>query len=406
MDISSLKSEYEEISLTLERSEVSKINKKLKTLDTDRNGKISLLREIDNQITKLETEIKAQINPRISELKQSISNLENTIPGLETSVNERKNLIAEIDVKLNSLYDERTAIDKELSSLQGERKELLVKLKTLEERLSDLDKERNSLNLGIARMTANQEAYNNQLNELQSKTKEYEIGKIKLSKEMDVEKVKIRISDLRKEKTFLEPINQKSIQEYEGVEKRFEELNSRRTKLIVERETIVKFMDELEGEKTKVFMNTYRAIDENFNKIFSRLSPDGEAHLDLEDKIHPFLGGVRIKAKPKGKEISYLESMSGGEKSITALALIFAIQQYQPAPFYILDEIDSNLDIANVVKVAELIKEFSKYSQFIVITQRDAMMARADVLFGVTMSNKLSRIVSVKLEEASKYAGQ
>ena len=95
--------------------------------------------------------------------------------------------------------------------------------------------------------------------------------------------------------------------------------------------------------------------------------------------------------------------MSGGEKALTALSLIFAIQQYQPAPFYILDEIDAALDTTNVMKVAELIREFSKFSQFIVVTLRDVMMARADCLFGVTRTGDVSKVVSVKLTEVDKY---
>ncbi len=405
-EINILNQEYDQISQILERSEVSNANKKLKLLDEERNKKIAILRELDNQITKIDTEINAQIKPKLNELKQVITNLEKKIPELEKSVEEKKNILSTLSNSIKLLESEKQQVSEEVESLQNEKKELLNKLKIIDENITNLDKERNSLNLGIARMIANQESYISKMNELTIKAKNYTDNEIKILEELDVEKIKLKISELKHEKTLLEPVNQKAIQEYEDVEKRFEELNSRRMKLIVERDTIIKFMDELESEKTKVFMKTYRAVDENFNKIFSQLSPSGEAHLELEDKLHPLLGGVRIKAKPAGREVGYLESMSGGEKSLTALALIFAIQQYQPAPFYVFDEIDSALDNANIVKVADLIKELSKYSQFIVITLRDIMMARADNLFGVTKSNNISKIVSVKLEEVVKYAEQ
>ncbi|WEU39908.1 MAG: chromosome segregation protein SMC [Candidatus Odinarchaeum yellowstonii] len=405
-EITVFKKEYDEISLILERSEVANANRKLKSLDEERSKKIATLRELDNQITKLETEINAQIKPKLNELKQSITNLVKKIPELEKNVEEKKKILSTLEQSVKMLESEKQKVSDEIESLQKEKKDLLSKLKIIDEHIINLDKEKNSLNLGIARMIANQEAYIARVNELTIKAKNYEEKNIKLREDLDVEKIKLQISELKQEKTLLEPVNQKAIQEYESVEKRFEDLNSRRMKLIVERDTILKFMDELESEKTKVFMKTYRAIDENFNRIFSQLSPSGEAHLELEDKLHPLLGGVRIKAKPAGREIGYLESMSGGEKSLTALALIFAIQQYQPAPFYVFDEIDSALDNANIVKVAELIKELSKYSQFIVITLRDIMMARADNLFGVTKTNNISKIVSVKLEEGVKYAEQ
>ncbi len=405
-EINTLKQEYDEVSQILERSEVANANRKLKTLDEERSKKITILREVDSQITKLETEISAQINPKLNELKQLISNLEIKIPELEKAIEEKRGTLLTLDNTIKLLENEKRLISEEVEKLQDEKKRLLNKLKIIDEHLANLDKEINSLNLGIARMTANQESYISKLNELTVKAKNYSANEIKLLEDLDIEEIKLKISELKKEKALLEPVNQKAIQEYESVEKRFEELNSRRMKLIVERDTILKFMDELESEKTKVFMKTFRAVDENFNRIFSQLSPNGEAHLELEDKLHPLLGGVRIKVKPSGREVGYLESMSGGEKSLTALALIFAIQQYQPAPFYVFDEIDSALDNANTLKVAELIKELSKHSQFIVITLRDITMARADNLFGVTKSNNISKIVSVKLEEGVKYAQQ
>ena len=162
-------------------------------------------------------------------------------------------------------------------------------------------------------------------------------------------------------------------------------------------------MDEIEREKTKVFMSTFSKINHNFNKIFGQLSPDGEARLVLENEMHPFMGGIRIKANPGGKKVLYLEAMSGGEKALTSLALIFAIQRCQPAPFYIFDEVDASLDLANVKRVAELIKEFSKDSQFIVISLQDVMMARADSLLGLVRKRDYSTIVSAKLEEGARY---
>ncbi|MHA1409744.1 MAG: chromosome segregation protein SMC [Candidatus Odinarchaeia archaeon] len=401
--IENLRSEYEKLSKQLERSEAVKLNRQLKEIDKERTEKLTLLRELDQEITKLETNIKSNIMPTIEELKPAIKNLEKQIPKLRNTLNENKKKITALNKKLEELTKEKNETYNTISKLEEDRKQLMNEINSITDKITSIEKEINSLNMGIARMVANQESLESKLNDLIAISKECDIDPNQLPEVSDVERIKEQIRQLKEERTLLEPVNQKAIQEFEDVKQRFDDLNSRKIKLYKERQVILEFMDQIEQEKTKVFMKTYRAIDDNFNKIFSRLSVGGEAHLDLENKIHPFLGGVRIKAKPSGKEISYLESMSGGEKALTALALIFAIQQYQPAPFYILDEIDDALDLSNVVKVAELIKEFSKFSQFIVITLRDITMARADCLFGVTQSNGISKVVSVKLEEVAKY---
>jgi chromosome segregation protein len=134
-----------------------------------------------------------------------------------------------------------------------------------------------------------------------------------------------------------------------------------------------------------------------FHDIFSQLSPEGIAELVLENKEAPFDGGLEIKARPEGKEVSYVNALSGGERAITALAFIFALQRYRPATFYVLDEIDAHLDPQNRKRVAEMLRQFSRESQIVVITLHDAMMSAADRLFGVTMENNISRLFSVEL---------
>nr|5XNS_A Chain A, Chromosome partition protein Smc [Pyrococcus furiosus DSM 3638] len=190
--------------------------------------------------------------------------------------------------------------------------------------------------------------------------------------------------------------------DFEIVERRYLELKSKREKLEAEKESIIEFINEIEKEKKNVFMRTFEAISRNFSEIFAKLSPGGSARLILENPEDPFSGGLEIEAKPAGKDVKRIEAMSGGEKALTALAFVFAIQKFKPAPFYLFDEIDAHLDDANVKRVADLIKESSKESQFIVITLRDVMMANADKIIGVSMRDGVSKVVSLSLEKAMK----
>ncbi len=158
-------------------------------------------------------------------------------------------------------------------------------------------------------------------------------------------------------------------------------------------------MESLEAEKTQKFLTVYNEIADNFSTVFAQLSPDGEGSLMLENPEHPLMGGITVRSKPHGKELVTLDAMSGGEKTLTGLALIFAIQMYSPASFYIFDEIDAALDNVNAHNVALLISEMSKNSQFVVVSLRDTTVRKADLLVGIANQDGISRIVSVDLEE-------
>ncbi|MCK5346047.1 MAG: chromosome segregation protein SMC, partial [Candidatus Heimdallarchaeota archaeon] len=166
---------------------------------------------------------------------------------------------------------------------------------------------------------------------------------------------------------------------------------------MAERQSIQEFMEEIEREKTNIFMEVYRGISANFSRIFSYISPGGSGELTLENPDAPFLGGIDIRAKPRGKAVRNTRVMSGGEKSITALALIFAIQDYRPAPFYILDEVDASLDDVNSDRVAALIHSLAKNNQFIIVSLRDITIAKAERLIGVVSQLGRSRILSVQM---------
>ena len=154
-------------------------------------------------------------------------------------------------------------------------------------------------------------------------------------------------------------------------------------------------------------MVVFNSISQDFNRIFGILSPDGRARIELDDKDDPFSGGLNIMANPGGKKILSMLSLSGGEKSLTALAMIFAIQRYKPAPFYIFDEIDAFLDLNNVNKVATLVREMSRDTQIVIISLRAPMIAAASKIFGVTAGeDRISQIVSVSLEEIMKIVEQ
>jgi len=204
-------------------------------------------------------------------------------------------------------------------------------------------------------------------------------------------------------KKALEPVNLKAIQQYDAVKERFDEIDMRRQTIQRERKSILDAIDKIELEKTRTFMKAYHEINREFSRVFQKLSPGGSAKMILDRPDRPFEGGISIEARPRGKKISSLEILSGGEKTLVALSFIFAVQEFYPAPFYVMDEIDAALDGPNVHRTSVVIREFSQQAQFLVISHREENIVNSDRIYGVSMQQSgITDIFSVDLEEEAK----
>jgi chromosome segregation protein len=212
-------------------------------------------------------------------------------------------------------------------------------------------------------------------------------------------KIQFHSKDYQEKRKKIGAVNEKALEDYEEIKERYEDLNEKVQTLIDEKKSIEELIESLEEKKLTAFMEVYNAINKNLGKIFKILSPGGKAYLEIENEDDPLSGGVLLKAKPRGKDVKRLEIMSGGEKTLTALAFLFAVQQYRPAPFYYFDEVDAHLDDANARKIAQLMKELSKDAQFIVVTLRDTMASYADRLIGVTARDGISSVYTLDISE-------
>jgi len=192
-------------------------------------------------------------------------------------------------------------------------------------------------------------------------------------------------------------VNMKALEVYDKVEADFHSLLEKQESLENERTKVLTLMNEIETKKKDHFMKTFDQANKHFQEIFSRLFYKGDAYLQLENKESPFEDGLSVKVKLTGNRYMDLKSLSGGEKTLTALAFIFAVQEYQPASFYILDEIDAALDKQNSERLANLVAAYSDKAQYIVISHNDSVISSADTLFGVSMTDGVSKITSVKL---------
>ena len=222
------------------------------------------------------------------------------------------------------------------------------------------------------------------------------------------EEIRRRIRALEKEIEALGTVNMRAIEDYDEKKLRYDSLMAQVNKLNVRIGELDTLMEQLSSKKKGLFMQSYDAVDANFRAIYAQLSGGGEAFMGLENPDDPFAGGLTINAKPRNGKLLRLESLSGGEKSLTALSFIFAIQEYQPSPFYVLDEVDMFLDSVNAEMVAKRVRESSAKAQFIQVSLRAVALKCADNLIGVTRPpTGISRIIiQPDLAEVSKYEEQ
>ena len=192
-------------------------------------------------------------------------------------------------------------------------------------------------------------------------------------------------------------VNLRSLEMYDEIKKEYDAVNEKVQIISKEKESIMKIIHEIDIKKKKTFMNTFNNLNEIFSRNFAQISTKGQVSLELENKKEPFEGGIGILVKTGHGKYFDVTSLSGGEQTMVALSLIFAIQELSPYCFYILDEIDAALDKRNSARLASLLKKYMQKGQYIVITHNDEIITNATNLYGVSMHEGVSKIISLKV---------
>jgi len=212
--------------------------------------------------------------------------------------------------------------------------------------------------------------------------------------------IKRMIQSLKEEIRKLGNVNVNAIEDYKEVSERYEFMKTQHDDLVAAEGTLLKIIDELDTGMRKQFEEKFREIRQEFDKVFKELFGGGRGTLELVEDEDILEAGIQIISQPPGKKLQNMMQLSGGEKALTAIALLFAIQNLKPSPFCLLDEIEAALDDSNVDRFAKYLHKLTKYTQFIVITHRRGTMLSADRLYGITMQEKgVSTLVSVNLIE-------
>ena len=273
------------------------------------------------------------------------------------------------------------------------------KQEEVSKKISDLDKEKFRLNSQREKL---EEASENQINYM---WEEYELTFHAALEQKNGEydnpaELKKQISDVKDEIRKLGDVNVNAIEDYKEVNERYTFLKGQHDDLIEAEQTLLGIIEELDTGMRKQFLEKFEEIQREFDKVFKELFGGGKGTLELVEDEDILECGIRIIAQPPGKKLQNMMQMSGGEKSLTAISLLFAIQNLKPSPFCLLDEIEAALDDSNVGRFAQYLHKLTKNTQFIVITHRRGTMAAADRLYGITMQEKgVSTLVSVNLIE-------
>ena len=395
---------YENNKLSIEEDK-ERISNDIKNIDKEIESLESKYFEVKREEVNISEELKEK-NKTLDGKKDLLSNVTRDISQLKNVVEDK---VSEKETEIiNSYYEKvslRDTIKNNIDTLNREIDELKVKIENISaeykiksNNIRSLEKEKNEINISINRLEVKLDNMLNILNEDYSMT--YEAARDKYSLEVEASYARERVNLYKNNIKRLGMVNLAAIDEYERVNTRYEFLCKQKDDLNNAEESLLEIMREMDGVIEEEFTNTYKKVNEEFTKVFKELFSGGTASLKLTDPDNMLTTGIDIVASPPGKKLSSITLLSGGEKTLTAISLLFAILNVREVPFCLFDEVEAALDEANVDQFGKYLDHYKNKTQFLIITHKKKTMEYADTLYGITMQESgVSKLVSVKLNE-------
>ena len=419
--------EREKTQLGLQKARRIALRKEMKKL---RDELAELRRKTDPvQIQEMEIQ-RERLGDEVIEFRQRLGSTETNLATLESKfknvlkigadniriqLRKVKWQISTVEKEVEEARLQKEALEKDLLELEKTKEELSRTVLTAREESKKFMSQIDDIDKKLHRLDAVYERSDQLFNELQLSLQTYELQldqhrhrlmelgyeePLKISPEQ-LETAEPSLKLLRFELERLGAVNQLALTHYAEQASRYKELSIRMNELEKEKQAILSFMDEIERKKRAVFMEAFNKIHESFRKYFLKLTDGGEAALKLQNPEEPFTGGMDMIVQFLGKPPILVSGASSGERSVAAVAFIFALQDFMPAAFYLFDEIDAHLDAFHVAKLGELLAEESAKSQFLVVTLKPEMVSKADKIYGIYERNGVSHVVSAMLKEAA-----
>ncbi len=347
----------------------------------ENQGKLQEYREQEEEFTNQQLEV----SNLLVEIEEKITETEEILKQLAGKLEEVKKERDEAEKSLRELQDKHQKKTWQLQKLETTQEERQASIESLEEKIKEQEQELPDPIPEIPQLIATSNG-EEEIQEITFNTFSAQLEQL----QKDIRKAQKRLE-------AMEPVNMLALEEYEENQARLEELSQKLETLKAERTELLLRIENFTTLRFRAFKEAFDAVNENFQTIFASLS-DGDGYLKLDDEEDPFKGGLNLVAHPKGKPVQRLSSMSGGEKSLTALSFIFALQRYRPSPFYAFDEVDMFLDGANVEKLAKMIRTQAELAQFIVVSLRRPMIESSQRTIGVTQARgAYTQVLGIKL---------
>ena len=338
---------------------------------------------------------KKRINDNINSLKES----EKQVAKIDTDTDSNDN-------SLMKLYDDKSNSEKALQKFEDEYYKLKSTINLYDSSIKDLQNKKDiNLNL-IDEIKSSIHDNEIELNSVEQRISiefDLDINKCKADKdffnESSLDKMKQRRDGLKEKIEKIGQINPLAMEAYNEIKERHDFITKEREDLIEAKESLIKTIEEIDIVAKKSFLSSFEKIKDNFKTVFRSLfTEDDDCDLIINDEENPLESSIEIMAKPKGKKPLTINQLSGGEKTLTATSLLFAIYLLKPAPFCVFDEVDAPLDDANIDKFNKIVNKFSNTSQFIIVTHNKRTMNNADIIYGITMPEQgVSKVVPVDL---------
>ncbi|MBB3906197.1 chromosome segregation protein SMC [Anoxybacteroides rupiense] len=390
--------------LTLQKQDEQSSKEALQAAITEQKVAVAekqqLLKHIQEKIAQLtleQEETEKQLQAAKEDLLTLTDEMNSNVSGEEQLDQLRQQKVQDKQETLEliaSRREQRLQYQEMLENSERELKEKKRQYKQLTEIIKDEEVKLNRLDVELENLLS-------RLREEYMLT--FEAAKEKYPLQMEAEAARKKVKLIKRAIDELGTVNLGAIDEYDRVSERYQFLTEQKSDLQHAKETLHQVIDEMDQEMKKRFLTTFQQIRSHFGDVFQQLFGGGRADLQLTDSNDLLNTGVEIVAQPPGKKLQNLSLLSGGERALTAIALLFSILKVRPVPFCVLDEVEAALDEANVHRYALYLKRFSSQTQFIVITHRKGTMEEADVLYGVTMQESgVSRLVSVRLEDSKQ----
>ncbi len=342
--------------------------------------------DIDTTLLYKERELE-NINNVVKRSKEDLEDLQSSIEEISNNIESKLSLLTEKEDQEKKLNERFKKMFEDRERLQHESQENNLKLAETNNEVRQIEDQVNYLKIGQAQLDAQREAIEMEMSEFVG------IELIKAS----IPSLEERLQKAQQDLYQIGSINLRALEVYEDVKKEYDAVQLRVDTIEKEKVDILKIVEEIDKKKTREFMKTFRVVNEIFTRNFSKLSAKGTAYLEIENPEDIFSAGVNIVVKlAKGKYFD-VTSLSGGEQTLVALSLLFAIQEHKPYHFYVFDEIDAALDKRNSERLAALLNQYMKAGQYIVITHNDAIILNSNVLYGISMHDGVSKILSLKV---------